>query len=224
LKDYREKEMKYLMITYVLLFLFWSTRFFRDASSVTDLDWNIILSAIQGVIISGVLSLITFISDSLFSSNHKDKLVGLFFIPRSGCTVFSRMHNGKIADDRFTKAEAREQYSHIIACLPSEKKEKYAYENAQWYKIYCQYQDKGSIVQAQKDYLLCRDLFIETIIFIILYLVSLMVFHEIVLLSSKFIITLIIMAILTNIATHKKMNRFVNNVIATDIAFTKGKK
>ncbi len=224
MKDYREKEMKYLLITYVLLFLFWCTGIFEEVSNTIDKDWSAILSAIEGVIISGVLSLITFIADSLFSSGHKDKLVGLFFIPRSGCTIFTRILNSKIDDDRFTISEAKEQYAHIIANLPSVKKEKFAYENSQWYKIYYQYQDKGSIVQAQKDYLLCRDLFIETIIFIVLYLISILVFNKIVLFSKEFIITLILMAAITNIATHKKMNRFANNVISTDIASTKGKK
>lgn len=215
--------MKYLLITYVLLFLFWCTGIFSEVSITVDKDWSAILSVIEGIVVSGVLSLITFIADSLISSGHKDRLVGLFFIPRSGSTIFTRILNEKIVDDRFTKSEAKERYAEIINNLPSEKKEKYAYENSQWYKIYYQYKDNGSIIQAQKDYLLCRDLFIETIVFIALYLISIIVFNKTVLFSKEFIITLAIIAFITNISTHKKMNRFANNVIASDIASEKGK-
>ena len=111
-----------------------------------------------------------------------------------------------------------------IMQIPIEKKTRHVYENSQWYKIYCRYQEKGAVSQAQKDYLLCRDLFIGTIAFTGLYLISIIVFRGIVYFSIKFLITLITMAIITNIATHKKMVRFVSNVIALDIACSRYEK
>lgn len=84
--------------------------------------------------------------------------------------------------------------------------------------MYCKYQNKGTINQTQQDYLLCRALFIETVVFMVLYSLSLILFKEVVNFSWYFFGTLIVIAIITNIATHQKMNRFVNTVIAVDIA------
>jgi hypothetical protein len=55
----------------------------------------------------------------------------------------------------------------------------------------------------------------------IVYLIAVVVFCDVVHFSIEFILALLVIATLTNIATHKKMNRFVNNVIALDIALSK---
>lgn len=174
----------------------------------------------EGVTISGVLSLITFLGDSLISSNLKDKLVGLFFIPRSGQTIFSRISNKTVNDDRLLISDAISRYSGIIENRPSQKRDKLYYENANWYKIYSEYKKEGAIMQAQTDYLLCRDLYIETLEFLVLYISSLFLFNGTVLFSWRFILALLVMAIITNISTHIKMNRFVNTVIAIDLSKT----
>lgn len=224
MKDYRDKEMRYLLVVYILLLLIWCTATFDRLPNTFENNLGSILKTLEGVVISGVLSLVTFLCDSLITSYQKDKLVGLFFIPRPGNTIFSRIATGKVIDDRFTSSEAITLYSYIIDGLPLQEKEKRLYENSQWYKIYCKHQEKGAISQAQTDYLLCRDLYVETLVFIVLYIISLIVFSSVVFFSWKFIITVILMAIVTNFATHKKMNRFVNNVIAIDIAADESKK
>ena len=198
----------------MLLFLYWCV----DISNISINSLGYIFTAIEGVLISGVLSLFVFIGDSLFSSDLKDHLVGLLFIPRPGNTIFTRIKEKRIKDSRFTIPEAIEKYTDIIQNLPNEKIDRYHYENSQWYKIYSKYTEKGSIKQAQKDYLLCRDLFIETILFVILYIIAVFVFTDRITFSVQFTTMLIFMAVITNIAAHIKMNRFVNNVIATDIA------
>ena len=217
MKDYREREIKYLLIVYVLLLLLWCTGIFDNFAN-TDITWSSLFSAIEGITISGVLSLITFVGDSLFSSNQKDKLLGLFFIPKPGNTLFTRISNGKVIDDRFTCSEASERYYDIICKLPTDKKEKMAYENANWYKIYHKYKEVGSINQSQRDYLICRDLYVQSIIFIVFYLIAAALFTDTIFFSGIFVATIIVMTVIANIAAHKKMNRFVNNVIAIDIA------
>ncbi len=218
MKDYRDKEMKYLLIVYVLLLLLWCTDLTKTIPNVPSDFIKIIISIAQSAAISGVLSLITFISDSLLSSNQKDKLVGLFLINKPGATIFTRIANGRITDDRLTIAEARSKYSEILRNLPKSEDARLCYENTQWYKIYCKFQEKGSVFQAQKDYLLCRDLFVETLMFILLYIISLIAFREIIFFSLRYLTLLVLILIITNFATHKKMHRFVNNVIATDIS------
>jgi len=210
--------MKYLLIAYSLLFLLLCTSIFEQIPETIESNYENILSIAQGVTVSGVLSLIAFLGDSLISSGLKDKLVGLFLIPRSGQTIFTRICSKKVNDDRFLNSAAISRYSDIIENRPSQIKERFRYENANWYKIYRQHKEDGAITQAQTDYLLCRDLFIQTLEFILLYIISLFIFNDIILFSGHFILTLIVMAVLTNVSTHIKMNRFVNTVIAVDIS------
>ena len=217
MKDYRTKEMRYLLITYFLLFLLWCTPTFEQFPGTIENNYKNIMAIAEGVTVSGVLSLIVFLGDSLISSSLKDKLVGLFFIPRSGQTIFTRISKQKVNDDRFLNSDAISHYSNIIKNIPQHKKESLRYENATWYRIYNQHKKEGAITQAQTDYLLCRDLFIQTLEFTVLYIISLFVFKDVVSFSWHFILTLLIMAIITNISTHIKMNRFVNTVIAVDI-------
>lgn len=221
MKEYREKEIKYLYISYIFLLLYWSTNVFQTLAQNGNGSLRGILSIMDVVAIAGVISLIAFILDSIIDSDAKDKLVGLFFIPRSGATFFSRLIEGKIVDDRFSKEEAEKRYACIIKELPTNKKKKLAFENNQWYKIYVKFQEKDSIFQAQRDYLLCRDLYTDTIAFAVTYLVAILVFSNKVFFSSKLIIAMLVVAALTNIAAHIKMNRFVNDVIALDIAISK---
>jgi hypothetical protein len=210
--------MKYLIFTYFLLFLLWCTPIFEHIPEIIENNYKNIISIMEWVTISGVLSLITFLGDSLISSNMKDKFVGLFFIPRSGQTIFTRISNKVVNDDRFLISDAISRYSGIIDNMPLQKKEKLYYENTHWYKIYSEHKKEGAVIQAQTDYLLCRDLFIETLEFVVLYVISLFVFNGTILFSLHFILTLIIMAVITNVSTHTKMNRFVNTVIAVDIS------
>ncbi len=216
MKDYREKEMKYLSLILAFLFLLWCTPAFSCSLDATN-----IVTMLKSIIVSSILSLTVFLCDCLINNNIKDKLVGLFFIPRPGNTIFTRIASNSIADDRFLTSDAKIIYNTIISGIPQEKDEKHKYENANWYQIYLCHQEKGQVIQCQKDSLLCRDLFIETISFIVIYGFLILLFYGMVKFSVTFIGILILMAIITNIATHIKMDRFVNTVIAVDIASIK---
>ena len=106
----------------------------------------------------------------------------------------------------------------FLLSLPSNKKSKYIYENSKWYKIYQKHQEKKAVFQCQKDYLICRDLFIESIMFLVLYFLVLIAFNGVTNFSWNLIAVLVLISIITNIATHVKINRFVNTVIAVNIA------
>lgn len=217
MKDYREKELKYLMIIFILLFVVLCTPI-RELD-ITDIELHQALTTIfSSIVVSSVLSLATFICDCLLSTNLKDKMVGLLFIPKAGETIFTRINNSSVKDNRFLNSEAKIKYKEIISNIPKDKKDRYEYENSNWYKIYKIYQDKGQVSQSQKDYLTCRDLFIETIVFLVLYFLSLIFYGAFVTFSFKFLLIIILTAVVTNISTHVKMNRFVNTVIALDVA------
>lgn len=217
MKDYRDKELKYLMIILILLFVVLCTPI--KELNITDIELHKSLTTIfSSIVVSSILSLSTFICDCLISTNTKNKLVGLFFIPKAGETIFSRINKYSVKDDRFLNSEAKAKYEEIISNIPQNKKERYEYENSNWYKIYKRYQEKGQVSQSQKDYLTCRDLFIETILFLVLYFLSLIFYSEFVVFSSKYLLIIILIAVVTNVSTHVKMHRFVNTVIALDVA------
>jgi len=217
MKDYRDKELKYLMIILILLFVVLCTPI--KELNITDIELHKSLTTIfSSIVVSSILSLSTFICDCLINTNTKNKLVGLFFIPKAGETIFSRINEYSVKDDRFLNSEAKAKYEEIISNIPQNKKERYEYENSNWYKIYKKYQEKGQVSQSQKDYLTCRDLFIETILFLVLYFLSLIFYSEFVVFSSKYLLIIISIAVFTNVSTHVKMHRFVNTVIALDVA------
>ena len=67
-----------------------------------------------------------------------------------------------------------------------------------------------------RDYLLCRDLYISTIIIIICYVIScsiLSVFYW----NIESVVYLICMLLVTNISAHIKGRRFAINVVAYDL-------
>lgn len=219
MKDYRDKEMKNLMYILFFLFLIWCTPILEQVKATEEQsNYGVLASALESAVISGVLSCATFLCDCLVSSRLKDKLVGLFFIPRAGETVFSRIRSRELKDDRFLISDAATAYEEIIQKLPVDKEICRSYENKKWYRIYQKYQEKGQVSQCQKDYLMCRDLYIEVLAFLAMYILALLVFPSTVVFSKKFVVMSILLAVAFNYCTHLKMNRFVNTVIAVDLA------
>ena len=219
MKDYRDKELKSLMLFLLFLFLIWCTPVLSDIPTISNQDKYVALSSIlESAIISAVLSCATVICDCIVSSGLKDKLVGVFFIPRAGETVFSRIASGKLSDPRFGASDAASLYASIIQSRPSPVGERRMFENTNWYRIYLKYQEKGQVRQSQRDYLMCRDLYTQTLCFGVVYILSIRMFPTVVVCSPKFIVLLCALAIAFNICTHLKMNRFVNTVIAVDVS------
>lgn len=219
MKDYRDKEMKNLMYILFFLFLIWCTPILEHIKATeAQSNYGVLASVLESTVISGILSCATLLCDCLVSSSLKDRLVGLFFIPRAGETVFSRIKSCKLKDNRFQILDAATVYEDIIQNLPADKEVRRSYENKNWYGIYQKYQEKGQVVQCQKDYLMCRDLYIEVLSFLAMYILSLIIFPSIVVFSKKFSVLVILLAVAFNYCTHLKMNRFVNTVIAVDLA------
>lgn len=219
MKEYRDKELKNLMFLLLFLFLIWCTPIFNDIDINTSYDkYHILLNTVESALVSATLSCATVLFDCLISPNLKDKLVGLFFIPRSGETIFSYLREGKIKDPRFFTVDAVVFYADIIQSLPGGKTERHKFENTEWYQIYQRHQKNGQISQSQRDYLMCRDLYIEALGFLIVYILAICVFPSIIVFSRKFLIAEISLAIAFNICAHLKMKRFVTTVIAVDIA------
>ena len=205
-----------MMVLYILLLLLTSTSFF-DVLSTLELDDTLIKYVAQFIelaSVSGVVSLVVFIGDSLLPSNLKEKLVGIFIFRKPGETIFTKIRDNKIKDNRFSNITAKNYYKNIIDNIP--EKDSYEYENSNWYRIFKKNKDDGAVKQTLKDSLICRDLYIETVLFIFTYFISLSSSH--INFSWYFLLILLVLAVATNIAARNKRKRFVLTVISVDIS------
>ena len=133
MKDYRDKEIKCLLYVLFFMFLIWCTPILnRIQTDGNQSKYAVLSSILEATIISAVLSCGSVICDCIISSNLKDKLGGLFFIPRAGETVFSRIKSRKLKDDRFQISDAATVYEEIIQKLPVDKESCRCYEYKNW--------------------------------------------------------------------------------------------
>ena len=88
-------------------------------------------------------------------------------------------------------------------------------DKLQWYKIYCSCKNDSKILIANRDFLLCRDITIITMMLIVLYLIF--CFFKIVVLSEKVVLILIAEWIVSDISMRGKGKRLAYNVISEDI-------
>ena len=217
LKDYRDKELRYYLIANIGILLL-LLDFFQLSHSESNMKTLEIISNVLNLsILSSTIYVLTFIADSIFSSKLKDFLI---FNRIPGSKIFSKIQEGNY-DIRILKEDALRIYINIYNSLPEKKKERYNYENAEWYKIYNKYREVPMIFSSNRDALLCRDIYFSTIMIIIIYL-TLTIAFEIITFDYRYIIYLITMLLISNIGTRIKRARFVSNVIVHDIANNKG--
>lgn len=220
IKDYREKELKLYIIANVLLILATSNIISYNQSTESIEYFKTIIEILNISLISGFISIIAFLSDSIYSNGMKSKLVNIFgLIKQPGEKVFSDIFKG-CKDIRIEKNDALNSYGNIksrIDELEGKSKEKRKYENSQWYKIYHKYRNEEMIFVSNRDYLLCRDIFISTVSIMILYISFTLIF-KIIKFSSIYFICLLVLLVISNISCHLKAKRMVFNVIAYDLS------
>lgn len=152
--------------------------------------------------------------DAIISSNYKMKIC---YFPSGripGETIFSDMKI-KVHDKRFTKENVLKKYKYIYDAMP--EKDKNIYENSNWYKIYNKYKNEESILTANRDFLLCRDMNVITIWLFIIYIVTVFVIKALSF-SWYVILAILVELVVTNIAMRLKGRRLTYNVIAIDIS------
>ena len=211
IKDYRNKELIAYIIANVIFIIFLSNSIsINDALKYSES----IIKIGSSLLFSSIVSVFAYFSDSILRGDIKDKVVDLWR-RRPGEVVFSEIKL-KSKDVRFTREQAIEKYKDIYDAFPTEKKEKYRYENSNWYKIYHKYRKAEKVYNSNRDYLLCRDMHIVTYVITILYTV-ISLFTDFTNLTIACIVFEIALLILTNIMAREKAKRFVYNVIAYDL-------
>jgi hypothetical protein len=161
IKDYREKELKWYILAYLLLVLYVLNPTLLDDYGGTENLIDAIIGLLSNVLLTGVICVLTFIFDSLYSTKLKEAVLFLGFTKMPGKTIFTRIKKGKLRDVRFSVTTLAETYADIIGKIPA--KEKDIFENEQWYLIYSIYKEKSMVLQAHRDFLLCRDLYTTTL-------------------------------------------------------------
>lgn len=215
MKNYRDNELKSYVIATILMY-FITTNGISGILNKDDISiLQFIINLLNVAIISSSIYAFVFVLDSVYGSDLKRTLVFLF-TDEPGQTIFDSIKTKK-SDIRFSNIDVENYYKDIFAQMPEDKKGRKIYQNQQWYHIYHQYRDIEMVTTSAKDFRLCRDIFISTINIFLIY-ITLCIISEIVLFNIYYIGFLIIMIIISNIATRNKGKRWVYNVIAHDIS------
>lgn len=215
LKDYRDNELKYYVIGNILLILFLSGTLNELLAKELNDIMDIISVVIQSALLSSIIYIYVFLFDSIISGNNKLKIAYLFLGKLPGYTIFSDMEK-KLKDDRFTWNDVVIKYKEIYENMPQNTNARQKYENAKWYKIYRKHEKAERVYTANRDFLLCRDMAISSLLLIIMYITS-TVFLGFWGFNVLIIKILICEFVLTDIAMRNKASRLAYNVIADDI-------
>ena len=174
-----------------------------------------IVSLLGTTLLASIIYIFTILVDSVIDDKIKNRLVNLYFMKLPGEYIFTEIKN-KNKDIRFTTDMALQKYSHIYSEIPENLNERKKYENSQWYKIYNLYREIPMVFMSNRNYLLMRDMYVSTLVIVVLYFISCFFFRWLTY-EKLYIIYLLGILIITNVATHIKAKRFVYNVIALDI-------
>lgn len=211
LKNYRDKELKSYLIAQVLIFAY----FYSADITAFLTNWKVgLVQFISSTLLSSSLCIFTYVIDAMFGDKVKSKL--LFLISRlPGEKIFTKIKK-KDFDVRYSSKEAQKKYSEIYNNMPTEKEEKYKYENVHWYKIYSHCRVETMIRKSHREYLMCRDIYTSTLIILLLYFLLVIISPQIAF-SKMYLIFQLVVIVVTNIAARQKASRFVENVIASDM-------
>lgn len=214
IKDYRNNELKNYVIGNILLVLYFSGMFSKIFSEDINGNLNIWSIVIESALISSIIYIYVFLLDSMIPGDTKQKIAYFHIGKLPGYTIFTKMKQS-VRDNRFTQSDVMKKYNQIYANMPTDRKEREKYENAQWYKLYKDCKNESKILTANRDFLLCRDITIITLMLLIIYLIlvglKIMVF-------SKIIVEIIGgELIVSNVSMRGKARRLAYNVISEDI-------
>lgn len=236
-KDYRKDELKYYVIGNIFLVIL----FLGNFSGVSDSKFNfnscpqnneLLITVISWLLKTGFVVSIGYVFiylvDAAFSESFKKKLCNRL-------TKRSKLYYGKIfldvkednfKDKRFTLDQARKKYNNeytILETLTTDEKKKVS--NSFWYRIFFNHINEPTVFITYRDYLLCRDLVVLTILLLPMYLLCIFLFYwltkqDCCKLSFTLFMSLLCWVfelVLSKKALRAKQKRLAYNVIAVDI-------
>lgn len=214
IKDYREKELKTLVIANILVILCLNGLITFDGILEEKNYMKLLITIINSGLFASIIYTLVTVCDCMISSGLKRYIV-FWWCPMSGETVFSDIKIDA-KDGRFTSAEAIESYEDIYNNLPSEKKVCRQYENSKWHDLLRQHESETKVLITHRDYLMCRDMATVTVLMIVVYIILSSVM-KLITFNKKAVIYLSAVYLVCMIATRVKSKRFVKTVIACDL-------
>ena len=167
LKSYQEKELPLFIISNILIFLIVHKIIEIDAIDCLHNTAKILSQVFISTILSAIAFGFILVIECLFTSGFKEKLMYLFsffgLLNLPGYTIFTKIRE-KNDDNRFSYQSVAGKYPELYQNLPADGKERSRYENEKWYAIYSQNRDIPMIQYSQRDWLLCRDIYISSIV------------------------------------------------------------
>lgn len=218
IKDYRNAELKSYIIGNILLVLVSSGLLDQILVVTREASlYKAVTSALSSALFSAILYIFIFLADSIVPGEWKNKIIWIKFL-KPGNSIFTRIraHN---KDSRFTCEKAKEVYKDIYSEIDKKDKSKKNIENIEnssWYKIYKKHESNAQVSVSQRDFLLCRDMFVMTIFVVVGYVCLQIHLNQNI--SLKMLGIFGIEFLICWISAVIKSWRFAYNVIAIDIA------
>jgi hypothetical protein len=205
IKDYDSVLTKFVFANFLLLIFVPDLINISSHSNYVTYLTDVGLLKGVGLLLTSILTLLV---NGFYKSEHKYIIV--FWKVKNnlpGCRVFTEL----------ARKDPRIDYNTLIRKydpLPTEPDE----QNKLWYKILKRYPDDESILQSHRDFLLFRDLttiaFSLMVVFLIVFTVAKILHFN---LGIMYFPIFVIEYLLLVVITINKSERFVLNVIATDI-------
>jgi len=218
-KNYKEKELRQYILAYLLIAIA-SVGFQTVAEfQVSGNDTNTMMSIFQMImtdIFIGAICVLVIIFNEIWSDNMKTKLV---YGQLPSDTVFSRISNGKIDTTGFDLDKAKVIYVHLFSASAVK-------QTAEWNSLLrkCRDSDYSNVVEAERMQLMTRDICISNISLLIMNVVAVVVFaiiNKSICISVRMlgipIVYLIVMLIITKVASWNRANRLLSLVIKNDV-------
>ena len=215
-KEYRNKELKYFLITEILMFIL--LNYSKDFEQLMNQN-----SLISIFLSSPILYFYCLILDIVIPKNlknafslylNKDCMPVFFQLP--GRTIFTRLKENKIKDLRIDKIKVQQKYYVIFEAI-KENKANYEMQNSKWLqmKYDLEKQQKNTKLEiAEKEYLLFRDMLSMHVLFSTLFFV----FHliGIVNFTNLTLVYIVVAYIILFFCVRTTSSKFVYEVIVQD--------
>lgn len=215
-KEYRNKELKYFLITEILMFILLNYR--KDFEQLMNQN-----SLISIFLSSPILYFYCLILDNVVPKNlknafsfylNKDCMPMFFQLP--GRTIFSKLKENKIKDLRIDKIKVQQKYRDIFECI-KENKATYEMQNSKWLQMKYdleKHQKNAKLEIAEKEYLLFRDMLSMHILFSVLFYI----FHliRIVNFTNLTFVYIVVAYFVLFLCVRTTSSKFVYEVIVQD--------
>jgi hypothetical protein len=220
-KNYKEKELRQYVLAYLLVTI--ASMGFQTIAElklqVSGSDPNAMMTIFQMImadIFIGAICVLVMILNEIWSDNMKTKLV---YGQLPSNTIFTRISNGKIDATGFDLDKAKAVYAYLFSVSAVK-------QTAEWNKLLrkCRDSDYSNVVEAERMQLMTRDLCVSTISLLIMNIIIVVFFtivNKNICGSIKMlgipIVYLVVMLIITKVASRNRADRFLSLVIKNNI-------